>query len=239
MTKPMKTIGIIGGVGPEATLDLYRWIIKLTPAKKDQDHVPTLIYSLPQIPDRTQALIYSGEDPLPYLVKAAKVLKRGGADFLIIPCNTAHAFIDQLQKQVDIPIVNMIEETAKYVKTMMPEVKRVGLLVTTGTIRTRIYHDTFFRYGLEIVVPKKSIQEGKVMEAIYGAQGIKAGFTRGYPEVLLRSAVEELIKRNRVTSIIMGCTEIPLVLSETVISCALINPTQILAQTAVARALGR
>src|SRR3989344_7801451 len=102
MKSPLsKTIGIIGGVGPEATLDLYRWIIKLTPAKKDQDHIPTLIYSLPQIPDRTQALLYGGEDPLPYLVKAAKVLKRGGADFLIIPCNTAHAFIDQLQKQVD------------------------------------------------------------------------------------------------------------------------------------------
>lgn len=238
MTKPMKTIGIIGGVGPEATLDLYRWIIKLTPAQKDQDHVPTLIYSLPQIPDRTQALLYSGEDPLPYLVKAAKVLKKGGVDFLIIPCNTAHAFIDQLQKQVKIPIINMIEETAKYVKTMMPRIKRVGLLATTGTIKTRIYHDTFSRYGLEIVAPSMSMQERKVMEAIYGPQGIKAGFTQGNPEVLLRFAAEDLIKRG-VKIIIMGCTEIPLVLREADVPCAIINPTQILAQSAVKRALKR
>ncbi|MBI3576685.1 amino acid racemase [Candidatus Gottesmanbacteria bacterium] len=238
MTKSMKTIGIIGGVGPEATLDLYRWIVKLTPAKKDQDHIPTLIYSLPQIPDRTQALLYGGEDPVPHMVKAAKVLEKGGADFLIIPCNTAHAYIERLQKQVKIPIMNMIEEAAKYVKTTIPEVKRVGLLATTGTIRTRIYHDTFSRYGLEIIVPTVSIQERKIMEAIYGPQGIKAGFTQGNPEVLLRSAAEDLIKRG-VTMIIMGCTEIPLALSETDLICSLINPTQILAQSVVARALGQ
>ncbi|MDP1721846.1 MAG: amino acid racemase [Candidatus Gottesmanbacteria bacterium] len=233
----MKTIGIIGGVGPEATLDLYRWIIKLTPAKKDQDHVPTLIYSLPQIPDRTRALLYGGKDPLPYLVKAAKVLEKGGADFCIIPCNTAHAFIDQLQKKVRIPIINMIEETAKYVISLGQEEKRVGLLATTGTIKTKIYHDTFSRYGLEIIVPPMSVQERNVMEAIYGSRGIKAGFTRGIPEVLLRLAVEHLTKKG-IRTIIMGCTEIPLVFQEGDVRCLLVNPTQILAQSAVTFALG-
>lgn len=227
-----KTIGIIGGMGPEATLDLYQWIIKRTPATKDQDHIPTLIYSLPQIPDRTQALLYGGESPLPYLIKAARVLEAGGTDFITIPCNTAHAFIPQLQKKTKTPIINMISETVKYIKRQHPKVKTVGLLTTTGTLKSKLYQKALTKQGLRIIIPSKTIQKKKVMEAIYGPRGVKARSTSQYAKKLLISATEYLVKEGA-QAIIMGCTETPLALEEKDVSCFLINPTKILAESAI------
>ena len=94
-----KTIGILGGMGPEATIDLYYRIIKATPACKDQDHIKTIIYSNPKIPDRTKAILSEGRSPLPELLSTASAIKRAGADFIIIPCNTAHYFINALRKK--------------------------------------------------------------------------------------------------------------------------------------------
>ncbi|GAH53208.1 unnamed protein product, partial [marine sediment metagenome] len=109
---PEKIIGILGGMGPEATVDLFHKIIKFTPAKKDQDHFRIIIDNNPKIPDRTAAILGKGEDPLPALQETARNLEKAGVDFIIIPCNTAHYFLPQIQKSVNIPVLNMIEETA-------------------------------------------------------------------------------------------------------------------------------
>ena len=110
---PDRIIGILGGMGPEATVDLFREITRLTPAEKDQDHVPVLVYSNSKIPDRTTAMLEGGEDPMPALIESARVLERAGAGVLVIPCNTAHYYLPELQKKVGIPILNMIVETLR------------------------------------------------------------------------------------------------------------------------------
>ena len=108
---PDRLIGILGGMGPEATLDLYRHILALTPASKDQDHIRVLIYSNPKIPDRTMAIAEEGESPLDSLVESAMLLERAGAEMIAMPCNAAHYYLPGMQKKLEIPVLDMVGET--------------------------------------------------------------------------------------------------------------------------------
>ena len=108
-----KIIGILGGMGPNATADLYLRIIRATPAKTDQDHLRVIIYSNPKVPNRSTAIIGSGQSPLPELIMAGRKLEESGADFIIIPCNTAHYFLQDLQKELGIPVLDMIRISSK------------------------------------------------------------------------------------------------------------------------------
>lgn len=110
------TLGIIGGMGPSATVDLMDKIIKNTPAKKDQGHIKMIVDHNPQIPDRTAYLLQNGEDPTIPLLTCARNLEQWGADFIAIPCNTAHAFVDEIQQNISIPIIHMIEEIFLYIQ---------------------------------------------------------------------------------------------------------------------------
>ena len=122
-----RVVGILGGMGPEATAEFYRYIVSLTPAGRDQDHIKVLMYSNPKIPDRSRAITEGGESPLPYLVESAHVLERAGAGILAIPCNTAHYYLPELQARVDVPVLNMITETLSAFKGLMPAASTVGL----------------------------------------------------------------------------------------------------------------
>jgi aspartate racemase len=123
-------LGIFGGMGPEATADFYNKIVRLTPAETDQEHIPTLIYSLPQVPDRMASI--RNQDPaiVPYLVEGVTRLENAGASFIAIPCNTVHYYFDYMQDAVSIPIIHMIRETVKEVSQHYPDLKKVGLLAT-------------------------------------------------------------------------------------------------------------
>lgn len=232
MDNKYKTIGILGGMGPEATLDLYRWIIKLTPAAIDQEHIPVLINSLPQIPDRTKYLLGGNQNPLPYLIKAATALQRAGADFIIIPCNTAHAFINQLSKQISIPIISMIDIVVSDLLKNYPSIKKVGLLATTGTIKTKIYQNKLDRAGFTTITPQSKVQKSKVMESIYGKGGIKAGANTKKPISLLYNAGNHLV-HNGAQAIILGCTEISMVMHDYFVPVPVINPAKLLAETSI------
>jgi aspartate racemase len=229
--KRFGTVGVVGGMGPEATLDLYKEIIFLTPAEKDQEHIPMVIYNNPTIPDRTAGILYKGENPLPELIKSVQKVEQSGADFIILPCNTSHYYIEDLRAFTNIPIVSMIEETLSFIQKRYPSVKRLGLLATTGTIKAEIYHRVFNPMGIEIITLPIQDQEYLVMEAIYGKNGIKAG-CKDYPNNLLTRAVNKLAVSGA-QLLMMGCTEIPLVLNQEEISTILINPTRILAERAI------
>lgn len=228
-----KTIGIIGGMGPEATVDLFNKIIRLTPVKKDQDHIRILIDNNTAIPDRTKAILKGGTDPLPELVKSAKLLKKAGADFIIMPCNTAHYFYDGLKKSSGLPVIHMIEEVAKHLKG---KYKKAGLLATDGTVQSGIYTKVLNRYGIELVIPGKNDQK-KVMALIYGKTGIKSG---SYKEARIKQEFLKIIKnlaKQGAETVIMGCTEIPVILRKRKDRVPLIDSTQILAESAVKKAL--
>lgn len=226
-----KIIGILGGMGPEATLDLFHKIIRLSSAEKDQDHLRIIIDNNPKIPDRTTAILEKGENPLPALQKTAQNLEKAGSDFIIMPCNTAHYFISEVQQSVNIPILNMIKETAHNIKSIFPSFKNVGLLATKGTYKTGLYNSFFKEKNIEILIPSPSEQD-IIMDIIYK---IKSNILSKEMKIQIIKIAEKQIKRGS-QAIIAGCTEIPLILKNEDIKVPVIDPTNILAKRAIEEA---
>jgi aspartate racemase len=231
---PEHIIGILGGMGPEATADLFREIILLTPAQQDQDHIPVLIYSNPKIPDRTRAIAEGGEDPLPLLIQGAQVLERAGAGILAVPCNTAHHYLPLIQTRIGIPILDMIAETIRDLKKRRPRMKAVGLLATTGTLRSGVYAAACLKHRLTLLVPEE-VQQRQIQAAIRNVKGGQRG--RAIGEVF-ESIGAALVQRGA-ESVILGCTEIPLAFDSGKVDYPSTNPTRVLAQAAVDWALER
>jgi len=166
-------LGVLGGMGPQATNTFYQFIIDRTDAQSDQEHVNTLILSDSDMPDRTAAILGSDEDKqtvLNRLLSDAKLLEQAGCTAIAVPCNTSHYFLDEVQAQIGIPIIHMIRETAKAL--MAQGKKRPGILATDGTILSGLYQKEFAALGIEAVVPSVEAQEA-VMSLIY--DDIKAG----------------------------------------------------------------
>lgn len=225
-----KIIGIIGGMGPEATMDFYMKIIKATKVKKDQDHFRVVIDSNSKIPDRTKAILDNGDSPVPALVETAKNLEKIGAEVGCIPCITAHYFVEEVAKSVNYPILNALEEVCYFVQKEFKFAKKIGVLATTGTIQTGLF-DKYLE-GYELVYPSEISQQENVMEAIYGEEGIKSGVVEGLPLDLLMKAGNELIAQGAEV-LVAGCTELSIVLNENSFSKPLIDPMVVLADSVV------
>ncbi len=230
-----KIIGILGGMGPAATIDLFTKIVKGTKVKKDQDHLRIMVDNNPKIPDRTLAIQRKGPTPLTQLVRSAKILENAGADFIVIPCVTAHYYYDSLQKRTKIPILHIVDETVKSIKKKLKGMGKIGLIATQGTIHTGLFQKAFANNVIELVLPTPEVQRKWVMEAIYGKKGIKVIGPSEHSKRLIRKASESLIKQGA-KAIIAGCTEIPLVLKAGDLSIPVIDPISILASTAVRKA---
>jgi aspartate racemase len=235
-------VGVVGGVGPAATVDFLSKIVRNTPASCDQDHIKLLIEHNPQIPDRTENLIGEGADPTVSLYATCKRLEDGGAGLIAIPCNTAHAFVERIQPYLGVPIVNMLRVTASYLRDAFPGLRDVGVLATSGTVESGVYRKALEAEGLRQVAPEPALQ-ARVMEAIYGEHGVKAGFTTGQCQADISAAIEGLIAAG-VGVIVLGCTELPLLLPDGEFTSAsgarvrLVDPTDVLARRCVAYAKG-
>lgn len=234
MKRRQTTVGILGGMGPEATNMFFQKIIKLTPAKSDQDHIKIVIYNDPKIPDRTNAIIGKGQSPVPAMLRGIKFLQKANVDFIAIPCVTAHFFYKEIVAKVNVPILNIIEETLFSIKSKFNQIRRIGLLATSGTIHSKLFHKTFEKHGLTIIVPNKRDQE-ILMDAIYGRNGIKAGVTAGEPKDKILRIADTLI-RDGAEIIIGGCTEIPLVINEDDLTVPFVDTLKELAITTVKKA---
>jgi len=222
------TIGIIGGMGPEATVDLYQKILEETNAEADQDHLPVIIAADPRVPDRSEAIIEEGENPVPTMVRSAIQCAAAGADFLIMPCNSAHYFATEVQKAVDIPLINMIREVAYHIDRNYFELDRVGVMATSGTATSGLYQNALSEVGIEAILPDQPQQE-MVMKGIYA---IKAN--RHHVAEQKFPKVKDHLVQKGARALIAGCTEIPLGLKESEIEpLPFIDATRILAQVAV------
>lgn len=233
-----KIIGILGGMGPAATVDLFTKIVERTKVKKDQDHLRILIDNNPKIPDRTLAIRGKAPSPLPELVRSAKILEDAGAGFIVIPCVTAHYYYDSLQKRIKIPILHVVEETVKYIEKKMKGMGKIGLIATEGTIHTGLFQKAFSNNAMELILPTPEVQRKWVMEAIYGKKGIKAIGPSEHSKRLIRKASDSLIKQGA-QAIIAGCTEVPLVLKGGDLPVPVIDPISVLASRAVGKARGK
>jgi aspartate racemase len=227
--KPDRLVGIFGGMGPEATANLYAEIVRLTPAREDQDHLPTLIYSRPQVPDRSACIKSGSREIIPYLVEGVRRLERGGAALIAIPCNTVHYYHEDMQKAVKIPVLNMIEETADTVQRDYPKARTVGLLASNGTVQTKLYETAFEKRGIKVILPDQNTQQCCVMDAVYS---IKAGGSKTEQARLLNTAGNQLAARGA-DVLVLGCTEIPLAFDTKAARKPVVNATEVLARAAI------
>lgn len=230
-----KTVGIIGGMGPESTIALMQKIVALTPAKKEQDHIRLLIDNRPQIPDRTEYLLGRGPSPLPMLLESARLLGKWGAELIAIACNTAHYFIGEIQEAVNAPVLDMLRLLAAELERRYPPEAALGILATSGSRRSGLFEK--YLPAFTLIFPPEQVQEDLIREVIYGAQGIKAGGDLAANREKILRAVQTL-KDRRPVCLIAGCTEIGLALEGVSLEIPAVNPLDLLAREIVAQAAG-
>jgi len=219
-----KVIGILGGMGPAATMDLYNQILRFTKVNAEQDHLSTLIFSNPKIPDRS--LSFSEENNVEivrYLCETAIILEQGGADVLALPCNSAHIYYDEIKNAVNVPLINIIEETVSYVVSHLDCENGLALLGTTATYSAALYQKCLDFHGVSLHLPEL-VDRKSVMQAIYA---IKLDANLYAAKQALLSVINQWD-----VPVILGCSEISMVLA----GCdthQFINPIEILAKSAI------
>jgi aspartate racemase len=206
-------LGIVGGMGAEAGCYFHQRLIQKTRVKKDQDHLEVILHTNSKVPDRTKAILEGGEDPVPQINRSLNLLAAGGANMIVMACITAHYFIDRLQVPPHTQLINLLDISADRLRKNYPNLRKVGILATSGSIKSGLFQTWFGRYQLETVVLPMARIRSLIMEPIYGEKGIKQGYHQGMPREKLMQAVEQLIKLGA-EAIVAGCTEIPLVLSQ-------------------------
>lgn len=225
------TLGILGGMGPEATIELVKQIIKKTPAKMDQDHIPIIIFNNPKIPSRIDAILNGAESPLNMLQESAKVLENAGADYILIPCNTAHYWFQEIAESVNIPVYNMIRGTVSYVIQTYHSSK-ILLFATEATIKAGIYEKEFSSKGVDVIVP--NTEEQKVINT--AIKDVKTGLLYNNPKIAEINTILRKYKKENVTVVLAGCTELSLLLRYFDSEFIKVDPLDIAAEEAVRRA---
>ncbi len=220
-------VGVIGGLGPEATLDFFAKVLRATPAERDQDHLHLIINNNPKVPNRNEAVAGTGPSCGPELAKSARALGRAGADLLVMPCNTAHAFEPDIRAAIQIPFMSLIDETVAATHAQHLQLRRVGILATSGCLQAGLYRNAFGQVGIGTLEPTGAALE-RFMAALYD---IKAGRKAAARSVMLTLA-EDLIKEGAEV-LVSGCTEVPLMLNAEDFSVPLLESTDILAHAVV------
>lgn len=222
-----RTLGVLGGMGALATVDFLHKLVQATPATSDQDHLPLLVRFCPEVPDRGEALLRGGPSPEPALVAAAQALERGGALGLAMPCNTAHAWYDAIAGAVSIPVLHIADVVLDAVSAL-GATDAVGLLATTGTLHSGIYAA---RGGAGVHwLTSSEIEQAEWVSA--GIQAIKANRLQDGQRLLCRAA--SALAQRGAKVVVMGCTEIPIVLSNLDIGVPLLDSSLSLARACVA-----
>ena len=223
-----KTIGILGGMGPLATADLYRKIIEHTRADRDSEHIRVYIDGNAAIPDRTAAILHGGEDPVPEMLSALRHLEACGADCIIMPCNTAHYFLPRLREQTALPILDMQRITAAVCRERFPG-KTAAILATDGTVQSGLYDRALDAEGVRWIHPGESEQKS-LMHLIYGV--VKASRPME-PEKERWDAILDTLRGQGADLFILGCTELPVLAGVLPSEWPFLDPTDELAKAAI------
>lgn len=229
-----RVIGVLGGLGPAATVDFYAKLVAATPALRDQDHIHVIIDADPSTPNRNEAVAGVGPSPEPQLVGMATRLAAAGAEALFMVCNTAHAYAPAIRAAVAVPLVSIIEETAAATLAAAPNARRVGVLAAAGAQDARLYQTEFARHGVNVVEPHGELRE-RFMALLYR---VKAGDTGQGARSDMRAIALELVGLGA-EAVVAGCTEVPLVLAQADVgSVPLVSSTDALVSAAVAIGTG-
>lgn len=200
-----RMLGVLGGMGPLAGASFMARLTLLTPAQRDQDHIPAVLWSDPRVPDRTAARLAGGEDPLPALLRGIRGLEAAGCGAIAIPCNTAHGWFDGMQAATPLPILHIVEAAADELLRLGVGGGPIGLMATAGTLAMRLYQDRLEGRGYEVLVPSGEEMARIVMPAI---EAVKANRVAEAYAPLAAEAMTLIARGAR--AVVLGCTEIPL-----------------------------
>jgi aspartate racemase len=221
-----RILGVLGGMGPLATVDFMRKVIELTPVSRDQDHVPLIVYSIPQVPDRTQSILGDGESPLPVMLEGLRVLENSGVGRIAIPCNTAHHWFDAMARECGVELLHIADCACAALERRGGGEGPVGLLSTAGTIAAGIYQNRLLQRGYDCLVPDAADMETLVSE---GIRLVKAGKVDDARTCLGKAAAN--LRRRGARTIVLGCTEIPVALDDR--DAGYVDATEALAEAGV------
>jgi len=223
-----KVIGILGGMGPMATIDFMSKIVSQTEVKTEQEHLRIIVYNNPKIPSRIDAFSPGNPSPLPALIHTSITLEQAGADYIMMPCHSAHYWFDELQQSVSIPIYSIIECTIEHIK-LRHDVKTILLLATDTTIRSELYQRAMTKLSVQLILPTLSEQK-RIQQLIHM---IKTKSPSLDNEIMVLREMLKAYKERGVHTAIAGCTEIPLIVSQLDQAMEFIDPSMLLAKKAV------
>lgn len=197
-------LGILGGMGPLATLDLQQKILSATRADRDQDHLPVVVWNVPQIADRQRALAGIGPSPLPQLLDAVKGLNQAGVSHIAVPCNTAHFWYDELQAASSAQILHIADITAQALIAQSIRPTTVGLIATQGTLTAGWFQSRFEGVGIRVITPENDEMERWFVPGCYAVK--RGEIASG--GLLLNALADRLISRGA-SKLVLACTEVP------------------------------
>ena len=227
-------VGVLGGMGPLATVDFMRKMLDATSAEADQQHVPVLVSSIPQVPDRTAAFRGEGESPVESMIRSGQRLVAAGAQLVVIPCNTAHLWFEDVRKALGLPMLHLVDAALDEVLRTVSGSDKVGLLATDATIASGLYVNR--RAGSGVAVNWLLPTAAEIMDLVMpGIAAVKAGQLEAGRERLAEAA--SALRQRGAAALVLGCTEIPLVLDAEAAGVPVIDPTAALARRAVDWAL--
>jgi aspartate racemase len=221
-------LGILGGMGPLATADFMRKLIVETPATGDADHVPVVVWSVPQIPDRPGYILHGGESPLPAMLNGIRVLRGAGATCIAIPCNTAHYWYDELAQAAGVPVLHIADAACDMLEQRGVRGEAVGLMATRGTLAAGFYQQRLESRGYRPLINTEADQREFVLPGIACVKQ----FRLDEAAALLLQAVARL-RDAGAQAIVLGCTEIPVALDHAGPDPMMLDATQALAQACV------
>jgi aspartate racemase len=203
-----RILGVLGGMGPLAGATFLTRLTLLTPASRDQDHIPVVLWSDPRVPDRTAAWIAGGEDPLPALLRGIRGLEAAGCGAIAIPCNTAHGWFAAMQAATPLPILHIVDAAAAELARLGVGRGPVGLLATKGTLAMRLYQERLMGRGHDCLLPPEEEMDRVVMPAIALVKANRVAEAHAP----LAEAARRLVARGA-RAVVLGCTEIPLAIA--------------------------
>jgi aspartate racemase len=233
MTAASKTVGVLGGMGPAATLDFFARVLAESKAGRDQEHVRLIIDCNPAVPDRNAAVAGTGPSPAPVLQAMAQGLARAGADILVMPCNAAHAFLADVKAATDLPVISIIDVTVEGLRRALPQLRSAGILASTGCLDAGLYQTALAEIGVAAVVPTGETRE-RFMNVLYRIKGGDTGAAVKYEMI----GIADALIAQGAQAIIAGCTEVPLVLAARDVGAPLLNSTDCLVLATIAAARG-
>lgn len=225
--QPRHLVGVLGGMGPLATVDFMQKVILSTPASRDQDHIPMVVYSVPQIPDRVSAIAAGTDEPFPAILAGLRTLEKAGARLIVMPCNTAHAWYDRLAASTHLDIVHMADAVRRRIGDRE---ETIGLMATAATVRAGFYQRYLDDGRRKVILPAEAVQE-LLNAAIRAVKASEAAEARG----LMQQAGDAMLAAGA-DRMLLACTELPLAVQGTTFEDRCIDATQCLAEACIAMA---